>query len=359
MSLRRAEVAVVGGGPAGAVAALVLARRGLEVVLVEADDYCGPRIGESFPPAVGGLVARLGLVGLPQAVRMDGYGLRSAWGGPEPEVRSHVCQPGAVGWHVDRARFDAALAFEAQAAGARRLHARLTGARRLVDGWRLQLSRGGEVEARLVLDASGRRAAFARFAGARRTRTDALTALAFEGLPAPIDRYGAYALVEAAPDGWWYSAPIPGGRAVAVRFSHPAGLRTAPAPPPLTARRHAGLELGPGRRHPAGASLLEPVCGEGWLAIGDAAMTFDPMSGDGVCRALASGMAAAEAVLTGGADALRAEAEETAARFAAYARARADFYAAERRWPDAPFWTWTRSLRPPPSAAAGAVAPAA
>lgn len=344
------QVAVLGGGPAGAAAAIALARRGIDVLLVEPDDYVAPRIGESFPPAIADLLAELGVLQALSPLRLDSYAVRAAWGDPEPVDQSHIAHPRGVGWHVDRARFDAALAAAAIAAGARRSPARFIDAHAAAVGWRLTLDRR-EITAARVIDATGRRAAFARRQAARRIQADSLSAAAFR-LAAPLDRIRAYALIETAPDGWWYSAPVPNGGAVAVFFSDPATLRTADpaallADAPMTAARLDGLPLGSPERHAAGASRLDLAAGSGWLAVGDAAMTFDPMSGDGVCRALRSGLDAA-AHLAADRDPA-AWTAGLAERFDAYARHRAGFYALERRWPDRPFWQWAHDLAPSPS----------
>jgi flavin-dependent dehydrogenase len=347
------QVAVLGAGPAGAAAAIALARKGVDVLLVEPDDYAAPRVGETFPPAITPLLAELGVLEALLPLRLASHAVRAAWGGGEPVDQNHVAGPLGPGWHVDRARFDAALADAAVAAGARPLAARFLEAAPTPDGWRLALDRNRALSARLVIDATGRRAAFARRRGARRLQADALSAAVFR-LAAPPGQVHPFALIETAPDGWWYSAPVPGRAAVAVFFSDPVTLRSADpaillAEAPLTAVRFAGLSLGPPERHAAGASHLDIAAGPGWLAVGDAAMTFDPMSGDGVCRALRSG-------LDGAALALRMRAGQghpaawTAAvadRFAAYARHRGGFYALERRWPDHPFWRWTAALSKP------------
>jgi flavin-dependent dehydrogenase len=86
---------------------------------------------------------------------------------------------------------------------------------------------------------------------------------------------------------------------------------------------------------------LDAVAGEGWLAVGDAAMSFDPLSSEGISKGLQMGLAAAAAAAAlcrGRADAAADYARDTEAAFAEYLSARRDFYAAERRWPDAPFW---------------------
>jgi flavin-dependent dehydrogenase len=45
----------------------------------------------------------------------------------------------------------------------------------------------------------------------------------------------------------------------------------------------------------AGSALLEPMAGEGWMAVGDAATAFDPVSGQGLANCLVSGFIGAHA----------------------------------------------------------------
>jgi 2-polyprenyl-6-methoxyphenol hydroxylase-like FAD-dependent oxidoreductase len=83
------------------------------------------------------------------------------------------------------------------------------------------------------------------------------------------------------------------------------------------------------------------ITGAGWLAVGDAACSFDPLSSHGVTWALESGLAAARALdasFRGDRRALDDYADRVEAAFHNYLQARADFYGRERRWPDSPFW---------------------
>ena len=92
--------------------------------------------------------------------------------------------------------------------------------------------------------------------------------------------------------------------------------------------------------------LLNPVSGERWLAVGDAAATYDPLSSQGICSALAGGVAAAEAVVAAAnsdAQAIFRYADAVVARFEQYRANRNYFYGAETRWPDAPFWARRRA----------------
>ena len=78
----RAVVAVIGGGPAGASAALELARRGIETRLLERSDGSGSPVGECLAPSANPLLQRLGLDRcLLASGALPSYGNRSSWGG--------------------------------------------------------------------------------------------------------------------------------------------------------------------------------------------------------------------------------------------------------------------------------------
>ena len=101
---------MLGGGPAGAATALELARRGRDVVLLEATRFDGPRVGETLPPEANPLLRRLGVWDAFLASRpLASPGTVSAWGSPRPAETDFVANPHGNGWHVDRNRFDRML----------------------------------------------------------------------------------------------------------------------------------------------------------------------------------------------------------------------------------------------------------
>src|SRR5215213_3152514 len=110
------DVVVLGGGPAGAAAALSLCRHApsLSVALVEQSGYDLPRVGETLPPTVQAVLAQLGVwetfVG---EGHVAAYGTCSAWGSDELFDNEFIYHPAGRGWHLDRARFDRMLAREA------------------------------------------------------------------------------------------------------------------------------------------------------------------------------------------------------------------------------------------------------
>ena len=91
----------------------------------------------------------------------------------------------------------------------------------------------------------------------------------------------------------------------------------------------------------AHSSVLNPCDAPGWLAAGDASISFDPLSAQGLLHALFTGLAAAEAVhsyLAGDNDAVPRYRRLMNPIYQEYRRRLNFFYASETRWPSAPFW---------------------
>lgn len=359
------DVAVVGGGPAGAVAALGLARASRRVLLVDKSGAGEFKIGEGLPPAAMPLLRDLGLrEAFLAGGHLPSYGNLSAWGSPHLQSTDFIFDPNGHGWHLDRALFDAFLREHAREAGAEVQDA--TSLRRQewdeeAGLWRLSLlGPEGKAEARCrwLVDASGRRCVVARREGVRRRADDALTAVyalfgqADDGAGGDQD---SRTLIEAAPDGWWYTALLPSNRRVAVYHSDtdllpastllaPEGFRSL-----LDGTEHVrGYFAGPGytmlglpRATPAQSARLERFVGEGWLAVGDAALSFDPLSSQGIMTALFAGMVAGVALdahLSGEPDALDSYSARLAAIYKAYLNNRLFYYGYESRWADRLFW---------------------
>ena len=359
---RRLDVVVIGAGPAGSATALRLRRHGVgRVLLADAGGFDGIRIGESIPPDTGLLLAELDLLpGFLAQGHERCLGSCSSWGDDELGYNDFVINPYGHGWHLDRNRFDAFLAHQAAERGARlELGWRLEAAeRRPSGGWRLTFQTAGgrtrRIDAGIVVDATGQRAFLARLAGARRRIADRLICITGRFQLAADNRLGKLTLLEACGYGWWYAARLAGGEAVVAVTTDPETCRRRTLRHPLSwlchlARtRHLGARLDGGallpggpRAWPASSFHLDSPHGEDWLAVGDAAGSYDPLTSQGIYKALAGGLQAGDAIarrLTGEMGAFAAYGESLAHSWKEYLRLRTYLYAREARWPDQPFW---------------------
>ena len=349
------DVAVIGGGPAGTAAAIALRRRSRGVLIVEHGRYDEMRIGESVPPPAIQMFRELGVGDeLWTCDAIPCHGIWSVWGSDEVFERSFIFHPYGHGWHVDRRKLDATLAAGAQRYGAELLcETKLIACEWCGDHWRLVLERHSRRETRTVsflIDASGRSSILATMFGVRRVAYDRLIAVAqlFDGGESPPVTF-----VESAENGWWYSAPLPGGALLAVYLTDadlhpPSGRDAARLPQLLDAARHTSARTagraphGPPRTMMADTYRARWPKDVQWINTGAAAVGIDPLSSDGICFALRSGCEAAMCAdrhLRGDGDALEAYARSLDQYFAGYLAERAQFYAAEERWTDRPFWS--------------------
>jgi flavin-dependent dehydrogenase len=350
------DVVVAGGGPAGAVAASVLARAGFGTLLVESSDGLEARVGETL---LGGAQRALVELGAWKRFLQSGHGpayaVRNVWGEDEPYEVTSIANPYGPGWHLDRRAFDGMLRALAVEAGADlRTRTQLCSAVRVAEGWDVDLSRLGEggeasaayrVRTRFLIDATGRAATLGKRLGAHRRRIDRLVAQVqlFETLPGMPPE--PVTLIEAAPGGWHYSAPLPGQKLIHAYMTDADLLRKREGGAvhgPRTRARIDGLRtIQDVRVVPAYSALTCPPGGRNWLAVGDAAAAFDPLSAQGLLFALQSAMNGARAAiaqLRGGPGAVADYNAVVAAVFTRYREERAQQYGRERRWAAAAFW---------------------
>jgi len=313
-----ADVVVVGGGPAGAAAAITLARSGRDVVLVDKarfprDKCCGDGLTT-------GALRLLETLELDPATVASWQVVAATWvrspSGRVVELPFPRGQ-GQFGAVARRQDLDAALLDVARLAGVQVHdgHA-LVGATEHDDRIVLGVDGIGAVHARYAIGADGMWSTLRKLLGqaeagylgewhAFRQYATGVTGSAAEQL-----------WVWFEPDllpGYAWSFPLPGGEAnIGFGILRTDGRRVADMKrtwPELLARPHVVEALGPGaqltgnhKAWPIPARVDRAVLGtRRALFVGDAAAASDPLTGEGIAQALESGILAAAAIETGGA----------------------------------------------------------
>jgi flavin-dependent dehydrogenase len=354
-----ADAVVVGAGPAGAAFALNLApsRR---VLMIERRDAAALRIGESLPAAARRLLADMGLWQAFSDQRHEPcHAGRSVWGSDRPVEADALRDLDGPGWHLDRSRFDRLLQDAAVARGAALLapaQAHAVG-RDEAGAWRMEVTLGGRrlpIRTTLLVDAGGRASRLLRRFGAERLVRDRLVCGFVHGTDAR-GRQSGLTQIEAEAGGWWYTASVPEGRRVlafhtdadlpsAQAAQTRAGLLRRAATLPFFAEILAASGFQPDEAAgfcAAHSAELTPAAGDGWIAIGDAASSFDPLSSQGLFNALYTGLAGAEAAdrhLAGDPSALPGYHAGVFPIRDAYRTHLEGWYGLEQRWAAQPFW---------------------
>ncbi|MBC2886319.1 tryptophan 7-halogenase [Ochrobactrum sp. CM-21-5] len=298
---------VIGGGAAGSAAAFTLAKADFRVLLIDRiAKKTSYKIGESLSGQGIQLLKKSGLI---EQVKSNTYlenpGDLSSWGTDDLILKDFIFSAYGSGWHLDRVAFDKCLQEAAQIAGAKLFNGHVRKVSRIKHlHWVVHLA-DMSFQARWLIDAGGRHGAVSRSLGIKRIRDKPLIAVHSWGQNRSSE---PRTLVEAVSAGWWYTAQLPNNRRVVAMHTTPEHARSLLQDPRAFKKEMANTihlkrycSFNDSWERPRGVdasgSMLAATGGEDWMAIGDAAMTFDPLSSHGILNALAHGIFGAEAIM--------------------------------------------------------------
>lgn len=281
---------ILGGGPAGAAAALTLLDAQIPVTIVEREPFPRYRPGETLHPGVEPLLAKLGV---DEHLHAAGYlrhqGVWSGWGGSMQFVPYGQDSHGPwLGYQAIREDFDQWLLESACNRGANVVAGNASGMLfNSSDEVAGVMTSVGPVRATYVIDCTGGSHALARqlhipivWHSPQLVARFGYVSGCFDG-PTPsicTDQYG-----------WTWVAEVKPNRFQWTRVTE-AHNRPDPAWCPEGLR---GLEAEPSRGADVTWRMAKTVAGPGYFLTGDSAMVLDPSSSHGVLRAIMSGMMAA------------------------------------------------------------------
>jgi len=343
----QADVAIIGGGPAGCAAALTLLRRSHSVVVIAAPKH-RQKPTETAVPALARLLSSLGAAEALNACEPC-YGIVSAWGGNTPAFQPGILNPFGHAWFIHRDRFDSCLQTTARDSGATWMNEEAQSVNFDTHGASIATT-GQPIRARWVAFATGSPAWPARVTQQTPSKMDSLIVF-WARLQSQLSERLLF--VEPAERGWWYICPADGPGAIACFVTDPLSARSlSPSQRPAWNQLFQATRLSQQLRgephaeqiHVALAALSElpEKHGTNWIAVGDAAAKLDPLGSSGTATALDSAQRAANAIadaLQGHTASLDDYSRWSAGLVAEFARQRRQQYGYEARQQDNPFWS--------------------
>lgn len=342
---KQREIIILGGGPSGAAVALGLQRLGYKQITV---------VAEARPfKAMEGISERV-------VEGLRGAGFKHALKDlPEPSARF-------VTWNgesnqanterlIDRAKFDAALMMDLAMQGIHVIQGRAKQVKSAEFGHEIQVDTAGEpilLQADFLVEARGRAAPSSQLKRTRGAETVSLLQY-WRG-----DHMPRSSAVQSFENGWaWLASDGEGLRYLQLTFDVKntvlpeksrlvefcnEKLRSLSQAQPFLEGAEPTGELHARTSTPI---LCDEAVGDNWIRVGDAAMSVDPLSGNGVFQTLSSSLQAPAVIntlLTKPQNARLAQQFHQlriTELFYRFARIGRDFYAMEAQWPEAVFWS--------------------
>ncbi|WP_271405313.1 NAD(P)/FAD-dependent oxidoreductase [Tenacibaculum soleae] len=310
--MRKTDILIIGGGIAGCIAAISLAKD-YNVTLIDKQITPSDRIGESLAPAAQRILKKLDLLEnesdkFKQTLFSNNLGMQSYWGSNQLHIVDHLKNPDGFSKSLDRAKFETYLRKKALDRGVLCLWGiRLFNSVYEENIWRvtgksdnLKNRTTHAIEASFVIDATGRQSHFAKSIGIKRIQCDKLISC---WISMPNTNINTMSTIIAEQQGWWYSSVLPNNTRI-ISFQtdsdiiDKAILKNSESFLALLKKNQVIHSLIPKNKKDitfhgtvsANSTRLEQVAGKQWIALGDAAISFDPLSSQGMFNAMANAM---------------------------------------------------------------------
>ncbi|WP_428740518.1 NAD(P)/FAD-dependent oxidoreductase [Tenacibaculum sp.] len=364
------DILILGGGIAGCIAAISLVKD-YNVTLLDKQLEPVDRIGESLAPAAQRILKELNLLenesdAVKQSIFRNNLGMQSYWGSNQLQIVDHMRNPDGFSKNLNRKNFEHYLRTVATERGVNCIWGTRLFTSSYEDNYWKIITKSDNVKNRIthtiytkfVIDATGKQSHFAKSLGIKRLQYDNLISC---WMSLPNTQENTMSTIISDELGWWYSSVTPNNQRI-VAFQTDTDLvnrntfkhldtflpfaKEYKLIQPLIESNKANIKFH--GTTSANSTRLEQVAGKQWIALGDAALSFDPLSSQGMFNAMANAMQVQK--LLRNFNFIEDLDSEKLEQFNAvynhqinqvwnhYIQHKNFFYTTETRWKDAPFW---------------------
>jgi len=352
------DVLIIGGGPAGASAAIsILKYSKLSVSIVEVSNLENVRVGEQVSKSIFDFLDLLGIEksDFGNDCFLPGYISNTAWGNSKISSRHSIQSTEVDSYQLNRDIFDLVMLSKAQEKGASLfLETKCILFNKNTDNWEVEINNSDLgtiiIVSKYLIDASGRQSHLSRQLGAKIFKADELIAVgAF--LEFNKDKPLEHEIfLESVEDGWWYYALLPNNKILVTLYTDAKIIKEkrlssiknwSNALQNTVHMKHKvsgtisyeKLWVRNAFSHITDFSMIPD-----FIAIGDAAVSFDPISSMGIGFAISSACNGALAIIDGSKERIATYQSDLHNIYHHYLDTRVQYYQQEVRWLDSTFW---------------------
>jgi flavin-dependent dehydrogenase len=354
--IEKYSVVIVGGGPAGIATALTLNALRISNCVVDAQVSPNRKYGEALPPNAKPVLKQLGIQSLVEYKNhLSYYGNQTSWGSKQMNTKEFISELHGSGYLLDRLFFEDQLWEYYRIQNGKIYNGfKVKEIKKKAQGHGVVLNSHScdtHLNCDFIVDATGRKATISQRLGAIKKELDTQFALTFTlDLSKPIERN---IFIESVPNGWWYASPNSNQTMTLMFFTlkkmiPKKGEINNYLEKEMKSSKYISNFLNASKLKettvkiiPAGTSRLDQPYGTNWLAVGDAACAYDPISSYGITSALASGYYAGQAIashLSGKIEAMISYRYIIENAFHAYCEKLINHYREENQWPESYYW---------------------